>query len=209
MFPIAPAPKPKTRPRPSGPIRSSGSRGAPKAKAKPLLLPPGPSSGLGRGGAAPPGPAPGAPGPSGRPPLPPPSVPPPVEPTEDDDDDAIMVPPPRPTPETREVRDNWQAGVGDVLVRFEPYTTPAGIVADNWTLKCPLHDGCEKSKGTATKDMRQFGAIGALAFVHAWIPLAVPAGRTHASQNPRKADVAAYLAAHRTELEDIVERQGL
>ena len=206
MFPLGPPEPTRKRKGSSGPIRSGTSGGAPKAKAKSAPLPLPPPSLV----------EPGAPDPPPETDPDPPVVPePPVE--VDDGDDGIMMPapivePPRASAR-RDRRGDWTAGLDGALVRFEPYITPAGENGDNWVLACPRCGGdCHKSRGITDEYTRRFGAIEPRAFLHAWIPVTVPAGakrKTHRGQFPTKEAVAAYAVAHRKELEEIAVRCGV
>jgi len=200
-------PAPKRRTGPGGRDRSPGRA---EAKAKPKALPPAVPPGLRitRGS-----------GSSGDPPPivePPPPIAAPTPP--DDDDDGIIVPqgPPPPPPEVpakrrkrANARDEFQPGIGDALVLYDPYTTPQGKFAPNWILLCPRHADCQKSRGVTESHCSRWGPIEPLAFLHEWIDVPDVPGKTHASLWPQAARVGAFAEAHREELKEIVVRAGL
>ena len=203
------------------------SYGSAKAKGKAAAPPPPPGPGTGEGGGAG---SSGDPPPSVGPPRPEPSPPPIVTgppivappPVVEDADDGIMLDPgpAPPAPEkTRAVGKrrfadkNWMAGLGDALVHYDgDWKNPAGELKPNWRLACPRHGlDCQKSRFVVPANMKRFGMVEIVAFLHAWIPVEVPEGSTasHAKQNPTPAQVAAMVDENREELEAIVQRAGL
>ena len=187
---------------------------APKEKAKPKK-----SSGdgfvrrgRGKGGAG-----------GGDPPAPPPLPPPPLPPTigpgpvavppvvgvpEEDDDVVVAAPqPPRPPPRKPDDKLPWHDGLDGAKVRnMKPYAAPSagGKVMYNWQLKCPRHDNCVKKRHIVPSSTARYGEEEPLSYLHAWIPYDPPEGGSHASVNPRDADVVAYAEAHRDALKAIV-----
>ena len=92
---------------------------------------------------------------------------------------------------------------------MDPYSTPAGLDGTNWILLCPVHgDPCRKTRKVCEAHSRRHGEIEPLAYVHAWIPCAVPADAppkaTHQGQFPTQEMVDAFAMAHRAELEVVV-----
>ena len=151
---------------------------------------------------------------------PPPDVRPVVGPVpipkEDSDDDEVKGVPPdtQRGPGARRGRDDvipWQPGIGEgVLVKYNPWVKPDGSVYYNWSLRCPVHRDvdCVKTRGVFPTSTARHGAIEPLALVHAWIPCPIrdKPGATHAQSNPTKAQIDAFVEAHREELEAIVAR---
>ena len=183
----APVPKPKPGPtvgrRVAGASHGGAGKAPPPAPPAPLPLPP-------------------APGPG---PLPDPA-----------DEDIILAPaaeappPKRARRAKRDLTDKWVDALDGCRIMFEPayvnVTTSKSYV--NWNIKCPNHDECYKTRGDSDEMRASFGEIEPPAFLHAWSHTVWDEARykTHRSQPPSKADVAAFATGRADELRDVVAR---
>ena len=142
---------------------------------------------------------------------PPPPVPVPLPPRPDDDDGIMSGPakaaPPLPPPGPRargtgREKRGFVPTLDGAEAYFKNHTHPVTRKSyANFILKCPRHVGCEKTKGFHGPHQRAYGDVGALAYLHAWIPTNPEPGKTHTSAEPTVAEVAAYAEARRADLE--------
>jgi hypothetical protein len=184
----------------------------------------GSGGGAGSSGDPPPGdplpvllpPPPAPPTPPVPPPVPPPPSPSPpfVEPDEEPEEVISFAPPPRPevVPAVREdTTYAWEPGLdGAEVVHLYYEPTNGDPPFWNWRLKCSRHpQPCQKRKIDNERSRNRLGRIGPLAFLHAWHLLSDEERaltKTHARSDPNRAQVDAYAAAHREELEAICDR---
>ena len=162
----------------------------------------------------------GDPAPPGHPiPLPPPGVPPgpgvggpgggPVH----ENDDVLVARDESPIGERRERApkrpDNpWMDGIAGLLLRYDgTYHLPDhdDHFIPNWQIRCGLeHKGCMKTRQDIPRHREVFGYIEPLAYLHAWARRPADPNKTHRRSNPTDAEVAAFVAEHRAELEELV-----
>ena len=84
---------------------------------------------------------------------------------------------------------------GGGCVHFERYDGgPNGRPYENWILKCPHHEGCEKTRGCGINMTQHYGELEPLAFLHAWRDMTVPPGKKHRHLNPTREQVDAKMA---------------
>jgi len=228
-LPIRPLPAPKAHPRgPSGRHPKAKPRAAAKTGAgaplplpsvaggpvvepvppggPPLPVPPGPAPGPAPGPPLPAPPSPSAPVPGGAP-----------EPL-DDDDRVQLGRRVRPRVGSRgpargpEDLADWVVGIGGVEVRHEKEYIPPGHTEPyvNWQIRCrkpTCKKQCGRTRGVTARNMKRFGMIEPLAFLHAWhdIPW-TPAWEapTHRGCDPTPETVEAIVRNHQDELERLV-----
>ena len=123
--------------------------------------------------------------------------------------------PPEPVvPRTRARKRNleeFHVGIGGARFRYDDYPHPVLGSYKNWILQCPLHDGCSRSRKHIPAFTAAFGDIEPLAYLHVRLAVQVPTeGREakHSLKKPTAAQVAAFVAEHRAELEEIVRLHG-
>ena len=108
----------------------------------------------------------------------------------------------------------WFAGPDGLELRYDPdYVVPAtgAKFSANWQLRCPCpeHRACVKKKHCTAPDVKDYGPLGALAFLYAWVTTPKAEGKTHIATPPTAAHVAAVAAARGDELRALLRARGL
>ena len=98
------------------------------------------------------------------------------------------------------------------MVRFNIYTTPAGVVEPHWLFYYTGRAGEEKQKrwGATPGHEKEYGEIGPLAWLHAWWEEVAsdPSAARPAHTSPPKAAVRRVVSTRRAELEEVCRRAG-
>ena len=89
---------------------------------------------------------------------------------------------------------------GAVIGYTGDYVTPAGVLYQNYTIKCTRHRDCYKTMGRGPQNVGRFGELGILAAMHVWLSLPDDPVKTHPQVNPKKDPSLEYLESHRDEL---------
>jgi len=143
---------------------------------------------------------------------PPPVIDPPV--VYDDDDGIVAVPDMDlvEVPRRSRPKKEFRSAIGSTMLRYDEYEHPrTGVVYKNWIAKCgnPAHGGaCGTSRKNYPPFRTVFGRIEPPAFLLAWGELPANPRKRHNLDKPSPEQVAAFVAAHTGELEEIVERIG-
>ena len=89
---------------------------------------------------------------------------------------------------------------GAVIGYTGDYVTPAGVLYQNYTIKCLRHPSCCKTMGRGPQNVKRFGELGILAALHVWLSLPDDPSKTHPQVNPAKVPSLEYMEEHREEL---------
>ena len=203
-------PEPKRQPAVA--TGSKRSKAAPKSLPLPAPVPihGGPVPVPGEGGSAGSGGSGGAGG-GGCPPAPDPDgivVCRPVDP------DGIVVPPAPAAPRRKRTAAAARIETGGLfgtVVMYQPYKNPDGGEYPNFTMYCSRHNPpCVKTKGMTPTNVRAFGNIEPLCFLHAWNGYDDPEGKkTHGQANPPPNLVADIAAEHGSDMRYLMDCFGL
>ena len=177
----------------------------PGFRLSPAPLPPG----GGRRRDGPPRPDP-LPVPPPAPPPDPPGTPPAEEPPPDDADDAIMgedAQPARPARTGPAVEaGQWTDSVDGILVKYEVYHPPEGGSYPNWIIQSQEYAGRTRSRKVCDAFSSIHGRVEPLAYLHCKIARESRGLKPGAATNPTAAEVAAFVALHRPQLEEVCDR---
>jgi len=142
--------------------------------------------------------------PSGGANHPPPPPPPPDENEEEEDrivagSDAIAL-----APKRRKLGRNWVDALCGAQIQYTEYKPTAATKKPykNYIIKCIRHtSSCTKTCGRNAKNTGVFGELQPLVFLHAWLDVPDNPDKSHGLVDPDPAAVAAFVEAHRGELE--------
>ena len=112
---------------------------------------------------------------------------------------------------TAQVAKAQKPGLLGTQIVYQPYKKPDGGSYPNFTMFCSRHaPPCTKTKGLTPTNIKSFGRIEPLCFLHAWDGYDDPDGqKPHGLANPPKHLVAAMAAAHGPEIQRIMDGFGL
>ena len=206
------APEPKARPsrakKPELPLPKAKVAPAPPDPPPPPLPAPAPPPGEpGAGVEGAPGGGPVCPGGGGL--LPPGPAPVAIPPVAFDPDLVVGVPAlADEEPRQPKRRMKWKDAIGGGKVRYDQWEVQ-GVLKPNYKITCtvcPEWKGCKKSKADSEENRRKHGRIGPLAFVHAWRDISLlGVTKSHGRMDPTEEEVDRFAAAHRDELEELVD----
>ena len=138
--------------------------------------------------------------------------PPGPEPADHDDPDGIVggSAAAAPRPQGRRLGQGvFYDGLLGARLQCNPYTKPSGGGYPNYTIYCtdPTHPGCGKTKGRVPSNMKRWGEMEPLAFLHCWLAIRDPV-KKHNLCDPSPEQVDAFVAGHLEELQDLLARMG-
>ena len=111
-------------------------------------------------------------------------------------------------PRKRGVKKNssdFKPALDGAEICYEEYEHPVlHELYRNFTLRCPRRGpGCTKTRGRYARAFRQYGDVGPLAELHAWIQLDDPS-KNRSRVDPKKEHTVAYLRDRKDELEALL-----
>jgi len=104
---------------------------------------------------------------------------------------------------------DFQPAIGDAKIVCHRYTHPVLLTTyTNWILKCPRHHRCYKKRLILPNHTKTYGDLEPVAYLHAWIDMdPMKEGQSHSRGcNPKLDLVSAYMAGHRDEVQEVVDR---
>ena len=102
----------------------------------------------------------------------------------------------------------WHEGIG-AQISYKEHVQRDGSFYFNYTIKCNRCDKalrCEKTMGRTPGNVKKFGEVGILAYLHSWLTIAEEEGKTHQGTNSSKAQAVAYEAANEEKLKQLFEK---
>ena len=105
-------------------------------------------------------------------------------------------------PAERAPRD-YKPAIGGGEASYAEHPDPDTLALyKNWRFRCPHHDGCERTRGLAPRNMRPHGRLQPIAYLHAWRDTP-PGPNGHRLTNPTAAAVADFFNANETALANL------